>query len=209
MDEMLRYFEEELALFGQYARAFRDRFPKPAGELHIAGETYEDPSVARLIQSVALLSARIHKRLDDDYPKFTESLLESLYPHYLRPLPAYSVARIVSSSHDGGEFVRIERGTPLRSSPVGGTVCQFRTVYPVLTGPQRPATLTQQQQRPEHTLPASIPVAGYSTRVSTVISLFRVAATEQYFSWLRCAALPRASSVTPSPLAMCRTVICV
>jgi type VI secretion system protein ImpG len=135
MDELLRYFEEELGLFGQYAREFSSRFPKPAGELHIAGESYEDPSVARLIQSVALLSARIHKRLDDDHPKFTESLLESLYPHYLRPLPSYSVARILQSGRDAGEFASIARGTPLRSSPVAGAACQFRTVYPVLTGP--------------------------------------------------------------------------
>jgi type VI secretion system protein ImpG len=139
MDELLRYVEEELGVFGQYARAFRSRFPKAAGELHINGESYEDPSVARLIQSVALLSARIHKRLDDDHPKFTESLLESLYPHYLRPLPAYSVARIAQSGRDGGEFGSIPRGTPLRSRPVGGVACQFRTVYPVLTGSLRVA----------------------------------------------------------------------
>lgn len=139
MDDLLRYFEEELGVFGQYAREFRSRFPKPAGELHIAGETYEDPSVARLIQSVALLSARIHKRLDDDHPKFTESLLESLYPHYLRPLPSYSVARLAAGAHDTGEFASIPRGTVLRSSLVAGTVCQFRTVYPVLSGPLRVA----------------------------------------------------------------------
>ena len=135
MDELLRYFEEELGLFGQYAREFRSRFPKPAGDLHVTGERYDDPSVARLIQSVALLSARIHKRLDDDYPKFTESLLESLYPHYLRPLPSYSVARVAQPARASGDFACIPRGTPLRSSPVGGTVCQFRSVYPVLTGP--------------------------------------------------------------------------
>jgi len=135
MDALLRYFEEELGLFGDYAREFRSRFPKPAGDLHIAGESYEDPSVARLIQSVALLSARIHKRLDDDYPKFTESLLESLYPHYLRPLPSYSVARVTQPGQ--GDFAGIARGTLLRSTPVAGTVCQFRTVYPVLTGPLR------------------------------------------------------------------------
>jgi type VI secretion system protein ImpG len=137
MDELLRYFEEELALFGDYARAFRERFPKPASDLHIAGDSYEDPSVARLIQSVALLSARIHKRLDDDYPKFTESLLESLYPHYLRPLPSYSIAQLAHPGQGGAAFATIPRGTPLRSKPVHGTVCQFRTVYPVLAGPLR------------------------------------------------------------------------
>lgn len=134
MDEMLRYFEEELALFGQYAREFRNRFPKPASDLHIAGDSYEDPSVARLIQSVALLSARIHKRLDDDYPKFTESLLESLYPHYLRPMPSYSIAQVMDEGQGGAESALIPRGTPLRSGQVEGTVCQFRTVYPVLVG---------------------------------------------------------------------------
>jgi type VI secretion system protein ImpG len=143
MDEMLRYFEEELALFGQYAREFRHRFPKPASDLHINGDTYEDPSVARLIQSVALLSARIHKRLDDDYPKFTESLLESLYPHYLRPMPSYSIAQVVEGGQGAGAaagvagYAVIPRGTPLRSTPVEGTVCQFRTVYPVVAGPLR------------------------------------------------------------------------
>ena len=137
MDEMLRYYEEELAVFGQYAREFRKRFPKPASDLHIAGDSYEDPSVARLIQSVALLSARIHKRLDDDYPKFTESLLESLYPHYLRPMPSYSIAQVAGTGLGADDYATIPRGTPLRSAPVDGTVCQFRTVYPVLTGPLR------------------------------------------------------------------------
>jgi len=138
MDELLRYFEEELGLFGEFAREFARRYPKPAGALHLAGDSIEDPGVARLIQSVALLSARIHKRLDDDYPKFTESLLESLYPHYLRPLPSYSVARLVQdNAGDSGEFAELARGTALRSVPVAGTICHFRTVYPVLAGPLR------------------------------------------------------------------------
>ena len=137
MDELLRYFEEELGLFGEFAREFARRYPKPAGALHLAGDGIEDPGVARLIQSVALLSARIHKRLDDDYPKFTESLLESLYPHYLRPLPSYSIARLAQDGADSGEFAELARGTALRSVPVEGTICHFRTAYPVLAGPLR------------------------------------------------------------------------
>lgn len=139
MDELLRYFEEELGLFGQFAREFRNRYPKPAGALHIAGDTIEDPGVARLIQSLALMSARIHKRLDDDYPKFTEALLESLYPHYLRPLPSYAIAQLAQEGPDAsaGEFALLPRGTALRSAAVQGTICHFRTVYPVLAGPLR------------------------------------------------------------------------
>jgi type VI secretion system protein ImpG len=135
MDELLRYFEEELGLFGLYAREFRNRFPKPAGDLHIAGETYEDPSVARLIQSVALMSARIKKRLDDDYPKFTEALLDSLYPHYLRPMPSYSVAQVAPGGTQPAEVTRLPRGTTLRSTAVEHTICQFRTTYEVTLAP--------------------------------------------------------------------------
>lgn len=137
MDDLLRYFEEELGLFGLYAREFRNRFPKPASDLHISGETYEDPSVARLIQSVALMSARIKKRLDDDYPKFTESLLESLYPHYLRPLPSHSIVQI---GHRGPNELMpdvrlIPRGTSMRTAAIQDTVCSFRTVYDLTLAP--------------------------------------------------------------------------
>lgn len=139
MDELLRYYEEELGLFGQFAREFRARYPKPASELHLAGETYDDPSVARLIQSVALMSARIRKRLDDDYPKFTESLLESLYPHYLRPMPSHTVVRV--GGHGDAELpdapVLLPRGTMLRTSARHDSVILFRTVYDVILAPLR------------------------------------------------------------------------
>jgi len=139
MDELLRYYEEELGLFGQFAREFRARYPKPAGDLHLSGETYEDPAVARLIQSVALMSARIKKRLDDDYPKFTESLLDSLYPHYLRPMPSYSVVQV---GYRGDAEIpeapaTLARATMLRTSAEHDQVCQFRTVYEVALAPLR------------------------------------------------------------------------
>ncbi|MGB9109512.1 MAG: type VI secretion system baseplate subunit TssF, partial [Telluria sp.] len=141
MDELLRYYEEELGLFGQFAREFRARYPKPAGELHLAGETYDDPGVARLIQSVALMSARIRKRLDDDYPKFTESLLESLYPHFLRPMPSHTIVQV--GGRGDGELpdapILLPRGTTLRTSARDDSVCLFRSVYDVLLAPLRVA----------------------------------------------------------------------
>jgi type VI secretion system protein ImpG len=137
MDELLRYYEEELGLFGQFAREFRARYPKPAGDLHVNGETWDDPGVARLIQSVALLSARINKRLDDDYPKFTEALLDSLYPHYLRPLPSYSVVQVGyrTPAEVPDTPTVLARGTMLRTGGGSETPCRFRTVYDVLLAP--------------------------------------------------------------------------
>jgi len=137
MDELLRYYEEELGLFGQYAREFRARYPKPASELHLSGETYDDPSVARLIQSVALMTARVRKRLDDDYPKFTEALLESLYPHYLRPLPSHTIVQVGyrNDAEVPETASTMPRGTVLRTSAERDNICLFRTVYDVALAP--------------------------------------------------------------------------
>lgn len=136
MDDLLPYYERELGIFRAYTRQFSERFPKTAGKLLIAGENSEDPHVERMIQSFALLTARISKRLDSDYPKFTEAMLESLYPHFLRPLPSYSVVQIGGGEKEQVESFRmIARGRVLRSEPVQGVTCQFRTAYDVMLAP--------------------------------------------------------------------------
>ncbi|PLY41003.1 type VI secretion system baseplate subunit TssF [Janthinobacterium sp. ROICE36] len=139
MEQLLPYYERELGLFRQYTREFSSRYPKAAGRLLIAGETCEDPHVERLIQSVALLTARVAKRLDDAYPQFTHSLLDTLYPHYLRPFPACSIVRIAADEAPGGgqlaQLAHIARGTVLRSQPVQGVACKFTSAYDVTLAP--------------------------------------------------------------------------
>ena len=136
MEQLLPYYERELGLFRQYTRAFSSRYPKAAGRLLIAGETCEDPHIERLIQSVALLTARIAKRLDDAYPQFTNSLLETLYPHYLRPFPSCSIVRMaLEEAPGGGQLTHVARGTVLRSQPVQGVACKFTSAYDVTLAP--------------------------------------------------------------------------
>eukprot|EP01032_Pedospumella_encystans_P028399 gene28399-32077_t len=71
-----------------------ERYPKIAGRLLVGGEVCEDPHIERMIESFALLNSRVAKRLDDDYPEFTEAMFEVMYPHYLRPFPSFSIARM-------------------------------------------------------------------------------------------------------------------
>ena len=92
MDKLLPYFERELALLQQQADDFARRHPHIAGRLSASGELLQDPQVQRLMQSFALLGARIHARLDGDFPRFTHALLEQLSPQWLRPFPACSIA---------------------------------------------------------------------------------------------------------------------
>lgn len=139
MEDLLPYYERELAFLRRYSREFAERYPKIAGRLLLVGDTSEDPHVERLIEAFALMGARISKKIEDDYPEFTEALLEVLYPHYLRPFPSCSIAHF-DLGQAGAQLsapVRIPRGTELLSRPVRGGACRFRTAYAVELAPLR------------------------------------------------------------------------
>lgn len=142
MEDLLPYYERELAFLRRYSRDFAERYPKIAGRLLLVGDTSEDPHVERLIEAFALMGARISKKIEDDYPEFTEALLEVLYPHYLRPFPSCSIAHF-DLGKAGGQLsapVDIARGTELLSRPVRGVQCRFRTAYAVRLLPLRVAS---------------------------------------------------------------------
>ena len=131
MQDLLPYFQRELQFLHGHRDEFAARYPELGGRLPTASDLVDDPHVERLIQSFALLSSRIHKRLDDDFPLVTESLLEVLYPHYLRPFPACSIAsfELGNAAAQLTEALRLPRGTALDSRPVRGVKCRFRTVF--------------------------------------------------------------------------------
>ena len=137
MDKLLPHYERELAFLRAHAGDFARRYPKIAGRLQLSGDVGEDPHVERLIESFALLSSRIHKRLDDDFPLFTETFLEVLYPHYLRPFPSCSIARFEYAA-SAGQLTSpqvVPRGTELSTRSVKGVACKFRTAYDVMISP--------------------------------------------------------------------------
>lgn len=133
MDDLLPHYERELAFLRTRAGDFARQYPKIAGRLQLSGDVGDDPHVERLIEAFAFLSARIHKRLDDDFPLFTEALLEVLYPHYLRPFPSCSIARfdLGAQASQMSKAVVVPRGTCLNSRPVKGVTCRFRTTADV------------------------------------------------------------------------------
>lgn len=137
MDQLLPFFERELTYLRQHSREFAQAYPRVAGRLQLTGEVSEDPHVERMIQSFALLAARVHKRLDDDFPLFTESLLDVLYPHYLRPFPSCSIAQfdIGGSAGQMSAPATLERGTVLGARQVRGVTCKFRTAYALSLAP--------------------------------------------------------------------------
>jgi type VI secretion system protein ImpG len=89
-----------------------------------------------MIESVALLTARIAKRLEEDYPAFTEAMFEASYSHFLQPLPSYSIARVDSDNRrDKHRILTVPRGMLMRSAKVKDENCKFRSMYEVVLGP--------------------------------------------------------------------------
>lgn len=137
MRDLLPYYERELALLRRYGKEFAERYPKIASRLLLSAEGSQDPHVETLIESFALLTARVSKRLDDDYPEFTDALLETMYPHFLRPFPSCSIARFDMGAGLSklSAPVRIPRGTRLQSRAVRGVTCGFSTAFDVEISP--------------------------------------------------------------------------
>ncbi|HUJ90737.1 MAG TPA: type VI secretion system baseplate subunit TssF, partial [Syntrophorhabdales bacterium] len=134
-DDILNYYETELTFIREMGAEFAKKYPKIASRLLLEPDKCEDPHTERLIEAFALLSGRIHKKIDDDFPEITESLLNILYPHYISPIPSMSVVKFETGKMIPPTGYHIEKHTPLYSKPVSGFPCQFSTSYPVTLWP--------------------------------------------------------------------------
>jgi type VI secretion system protein ImpG len=131
-DELLPHYERELSFIRQMASEFADKYPGVTGGLMLRGGVSEDPHVERLIEAFALLCGRVHHKLDDDFPQITEALLDSLYPHYLQPVPSQAIAQFQSDAAESTPArLQVPAGVSLHSNDEGGDFCSFRTCYPV------------------------------------------------------------------------------
>ena len=137
MEEILPYYERELSHLRRYSGNFAQRYPKIAGHLLPADEHSDDPYIEQLVQAIAVLDARVAKKLKDDYLQCVEALLDVMQPHYLRPFPACSIAQFsVTAATDGKpNAYRLARGTELVSRSINGVPYRFKTAYDVTLAP--------------------------------------------------------------------------
>ncbi len=137
-DELYRYYEQELTFFRQMAGEFAEKYPKVAARLQLdAAKESADPHVERLIEAFALLAARVRRKVDDEFPEVVESLLNMLYPHYLRPVPPMAIAQFQFETQQTVPPSR-PRCRPEQSStrvPPAVWNAAFGPVYPVTVWP--------------------------------------------------------------------------
>ncbi|WP_333630290.1 type VI secretion system baseplate subunit TssF [Agrobacterium cavarae] len=129
-DGFLDKYNDELYALRKRASRFAAAFPKIAGRLRMTGDVADDPHVERLIQSFAYSAARVRQKLDDEFPELSDSLLETLYPHYLAPLPSMSVVQFEPGA-TLATVQRLARHSEILAEPINGESCRFRTTQDV------------------------------------------------------------------------------
>ena len=109
MDPRLsHHYDNELQHLREMGKEFAQENPKVAARLGMSGIEVADPYVERLLEGFAFLAARVQLKLDAEFPRFTQTLLEIVYPHYL------------THTVDGGGPVQAgSRGSRAGSDPRG------------------------------------------------------------------------------------------
>jgi type VI secretion system protein ImpG len=130
-DDLLLYYERELDYIRKMAVQFAEKHPKVASRLVLEPTKCEDPHVERLLEAFAFLAARVHLKIDDEFPEITEALLTVVYPQLIRPIPSMSIVEFHLDPEKGKltSGLNIARNSALQSRPVGGVPCTFRTCY--------------------------------------------------------------------------------
>lgn len=136
---LLDYYQRELTWLHRAGVDFSASHPTLAANLKLSPAGSQDPHVERLLESFALLAARLQRRLDDGYSDFSDALLEQLYPLILRPMPSCAIARFLPDTAKGSLAAGypLPRGTSVFKPPDKdqGESIYFRTCTDVMLWP--------------------------------------------------------------------------
>ncbi len=132
---LLHHYNVELDFMREMGSEFAQHFPKVAGRLGMEGLECADPYVERMLEGFAFLTARVKLKIEEEFPKFCQHLLEIVYPDYLAPLPSMTVVQLLPDCGDTdlAKGFRIERNSSLQSGlgPNMQTPCEYRTAHDV------------------------------------------------------------------------------
>jgi type VI secretion system protein ImpG len=142
---LLELYNQELGHVREMGAEFARQFPKIAGRLSLDDVEVADPYVERLLEGFAFLAARVQLKIEAEFPRFVQHLMEVTYPALLAPVPALGIARLDPDPAEPklAQGVRVPRASMLRSVHARGadTRCQFRTAHEVTLWPLQIASV--------------------------------------------------------------------
>ena len=84
-NEDVFFYQKEIAHLYKTRECFTKKFPKLAPFL---ATDSKDPDIERIIENLAVLTAKIHQEMEHNIPYIAESLLNIIAPNYTNPLPS-------------------------------------------------------------------------------------------------------------------------
>lgn len=136
---LLDYYNRELLYLREMGAEFAAAYPKVAGRLGMQGIEVNDPYVERLMEGFAFLTSRIQLKMDAEFPRFSQRILEVIYPNYLAPTPSMAIAELHPDGRKGNinSGFLVPRGTEMICDAFkkNGITCKYRTAHDVMLHP--------------------------------------------------------------------------
>ncbi|WP_413111692.1 type VI secretion system baseplate subunit TssF [Thaumasiovibrio sp. DFM-14] len=144
-----KYFQDELSYLHESGEEFAKHHPQLS---HFLSESSRDPDVERLLEGFAFLTGRLRQTIDNDLPQVTETLMNLLWPHYLRSVPSMCIVEMTPNTGSITEKTTVESGCQVQSALVEDTHCVFETCYDVDLHPLTLNSVAQHNSRNSATL---------------------------------------------------------
>lgn len=130
-----QYFRDELSFLKEQGSHYSDLRPHLSSFLN---GKHTDPDVERLLEGFAFLTSRLRAKIDDDFPELTHSMINLLWPNFIRPFPSVTIVEftplpeIISTKKILAEELKL-----ISDSSKGQPKCYFQTcrslaVYPIV-----------------------------------------------------------------------------
>lgn len=152
-----KYFRDELAFLKEQGGAFTEVHPQLSRFLQ--GKN-TDPDVERLLEGFAFLTARLREKVEDEFPELTHSIINMLWPNYLRPVPSFSIVQFLPIEKAISVRQIIKANTDVDSGPVAETVCRFKTCRDIDIYPLKLTDVTTTHSRESSTIDLQLNVLG-------------------------------------------------
>lgn len=148
-NEDVFFYQKEIAHLYKIRKYFTQKFPKLAPFL---ATDSKDPDIERIIENLAVLTAKIHQEMEHNIPYIAESLLNIVAPNYTNPLPSLCLQEFRLSDDSKANKILIPKGTQIHSTPIKQIECEFRTIYDVYLYPLEVKKAFIHAEKQYHTL---------------------------------------------------------
>ncbi|SFU73629.1 type VI secretion system baseplate subunit TssF [Xenorhabdus koppenhoeferi] len=170
--KLLEYYNRELVYLREMGKEFAERYPKVANRLGMHGIDVADPYVERLMEGFAFLTSRIQLKMDAEFPRFSEQLLEMLYPNYLSPTPSMAIVELQpdTSKGDISHGLLVPRGMLMHCQTLkkDGITFQYATTQNVVLQPLHLENVELGK------IPANLPLAALNLNQHGAVSALRI-----------------------------------